>query len=244
MEFTGVLFLVILPVVAYLYASVGHGGASGYLALMALFGISPVFMRPSAWVLNLFVAGIAFYQYQKGGYFRWQLLLPFIIASIPLAAVGGSITIDPVWYKRILGICLVIATLRILGVFGVSTKRRKLPLSGGLVMGGLIGLFSGMIGIGGGIILSPVILLAGWGNVKETAAVSAVFILLNSVSGLISQSLTTGVTFHPYLPIWIIVALAGGYLGGYSGSIRFNRVFVRNALAVVLLLASVKLFLV
>ncbi len=130
------LFLLLLLVTAYLYASVGHGGASGYLALMALFGVAPHFMRPAAWALNLFVAGIAFHQYYKGGHFRWRLLIPFIILSIPMAAVGGSLSIDPYWYKRILGICLILAMLRISGVFGEGQKKRKLPFLLGAIMGG------------------------------------------------------------------------------------------------------------
>jgi hypothetical protein len=238
----------ILPlifIVALLYSSVGHGGASGYLAVMALVGIDAQLMKSSALVLNLFVAGIAFTQYYRAGYFRWNLFWPFAIASIPFAFIGATVHIDPVIYKRILGVCLVIASLRIFGVFNLHNgeQDRPLPLWAGLLIGAILGLLSGMIGIGGGILLSPVILLMGWGNVKETSAVSALFILVNSMSGLTAVWKHHAV-FSPVMFAWIGVAIVGGTIGSYWGSRKANQPALRSALAVCLTLAAIKLIFV
>ncbi len=237
-------FLLILPVVSFLYASVGHGGASGYLALMALFSFTPEVMKPTALLLNLFVAGIAFYHYYRAGYFNRKLFLSFAIASIPFAYLGGTMEIDATLYKKILAVLLVFAILKMLNVFGKeSHTTRDIKIWQGLVVGGLIGFFSGLIGIGGGIILSPVILLLHWGRMKEAAAVSALFIWVNSAAGLIGQ-LSIGVTLSSYSLIMVAIALIGGFLGAYYGSKQFSNKRLRQLLAVVLIMASVKLFLI
>ncbi len=245
MEPAGIFFLTILGVVAFLYASVGHGGASGYLGLMGLFGVATVYMRPSALMLNLFVAGLSFYHFYRGGHFRVKLFIPFALASIPMAFLGAKINLDPIWYKRLLAICLVFATLRMVGLLGINKGQSFDDYKGikwipALIAGGLIGLFSGMIGIGGGIILSPVILLLGWGNIKETAAVSALFILVNSTSGLIGL-ISQGAEFAPKLFMWVSVAALGGFLGSYQASLNFKPGYVKNLLAMVLAMASFKL---
>ena len=237
-------FLPSLCVVAYLYSSVGHGGASGYLALMALFGVETVFMKGSALSLNILVSGMAFFQYYKSGYFRWKLFLPFALASAPMAFLGGSITLDPVTYKRILGVCLVFAVIRILGIFGSESGDRKpVKVLLALFIGLLLGFFSGLIGIGGGIILSPVILLLHWADMKETAAVSALFIFVNSITGLAGLTVT-GFEFAPQIFYWIIAAIIGGTLGSYVGAKKFNNRILTYMLAGVLLIASIKLFIV
>jgi hypothetical protein len=236
------LFLLILPVVAFLYASVGHGGASGYLALMALFSFTPETMKPTALVLNLFVAGIAFYHYYKAGHFSMKLFIPFAITSIPLAFLGGLIEIDAHIYKKILALLLIFAILKMLNVFGKeSTQLKDLKLWQGLVIGGIIGFFSGLIGIGGGIILTPVILLLHWGHMKEAAAVSALFIWVNSASGLLGQ-FTSGVTLSSQTLVLVAIALVGGFFGSYYGSRKFNNQHLRYLLAFVLSIASAKLF--
>src|SRR5690606_4895634 len=193
----------------FLYASVGHGGASGYLALMALFSFAPETMKPTALILNLFVAGISFFYYYKGDHFNKKLFIPFAIASIPMAFIGGTIEIDASIYKKILAVLLVFAILKMLNVFGKENDSVKpIKLWQGLLIGGIIGLFSGLIGIGGGIILTPVILLFHWGNMKEAAAVSALFIWVNSAAGLFGQ-ISSGVRLETASFVLIAFALIG-----------------------------------
>ncbi len=227
--------------VAALYASVGHGGASGYLALMALAGIAPEYMRSSALVLNLFVASVSFWQFARQGFFRWSLFWPFALTSIPMAFVGASLPIDGWLYRRLLGLALFLATLRLLGLLPASDTRRPLLPAIAALIGGLIGLTSGFLGIGGGVLLGPVLLLAGWANAKETACVSALFILVNSFSGLIGQLYSGAFHLHADLIWWIGAALVGGLLGGWLGAARMNQLALRRMLGTVLGIASIKL---
>jgi uncharacterized membrane protein YfcA len=236
------LFLLTLPIVAFLYASVGHGGASGYLALMAIFSFAPETMKPTALLLNLFVAAIAFYHYYIAGFFNKKLFLSFAIASIPLAFIGGMIDVDASIYKKILAVLLIFAILKMLNVFGKeSAYIKQVKLWQGLAVGAIIGFFSGLIGIGGGIILTPIILLLHWGKMKEAAAVSALFIWVNSAAGLIGQ-VSSGVEISSQAFVLVGVALVGGFLGSYYGSRKFNNSLLRYVLAFVLIIASVKLF--
>ena len=237
-------FLAILPIVAFLYASVGHGGASGYLALMAIFSFAPETMKPTALLLNLFVAAIAFYHYYKKGHFNKKLFLSFAVASIPMAFLGGTIDVDASMYKKILGVLLIFAILKMLNIIGKESQYIKdVKIWQGLLVGGIIGFFSGLIGIGGGIILSPVILLLHWGKMKEAAAVSALFIWVNSAAGLFGQ-LSSGVTLTSQSFVLVGFALLGGFFGSYLGSHKFNNKHLRKVLAFVLIIASVKLFLI
>lgn len=241
-----VLFFIVLPLVAFLYASVGHGGASGYLALMALFTFATQDMRILALTLNLFVAGISFYHFQKEGHFRFKLFYPFIIGSIPAAFIGGMIEMDALWYKRILGIFLLLATLRFTMNKSENADSSRINLILAIGIGAIIGLFSGMIGIGGGIILSPVILLLGWGNMKQTAAVSALFILVNSTLGLAGNyfndfNLEVNLSTLKFAGI-IVLACVGGFLGSIWGSRLKNSITLKYLLAVVLFMASIKLW--
>lgn len=235
------IFLMILPIVAFMYAAVGHGGASGYLALMALFGFAPEVMKPTALILNLFVAAIAFIHYAKSGYFNKKLFLSFAITSVPLAFLGGMIEIDASLYKKVLGVLLIFAILRMLNVFGKETEEtNKIKMWQGLIVGGSIGFFSGMTGIGGGIILTPIILLMKWGRMKEAAAVSALFIWVNSAAAMGGQ-LSSGIIIDSQSIILVGIAVVGGFFGGYLGSKKFNNKALRYMLAVVLLIACVKL---
>ena len=235
------LFLLLLATMAFLYASIGHGGASGYLAVLALFSVDPSLMKSSSLVLNIFVSLISFSHYYRGGYFKWELFLPFAVASIPAAYFGAQLEIDPSLYKKVLGICLLFPILRLAGAFGKESDETKaLPWIYALAIGAFIGFLSGMIGIGGGILLSPVILLFHWGKMKETAAVSALFILVNSLSGLIAL-LGKGYTPVAEIYPWIAVAVVGGFAGAYLGSQKFNHSVLRYILALVLLIASGKL---
>ena len=236
------IFLLILPFVSFFYASVGHGGASGYLALMALFSVTPELMKPTALLLNLFVAALAFYYYYKEGYFNKKLFLYFAIASIPMSIIGGYIEVDATIYKKILAVLLQFAILKMLNIFGKeSIIIRELKLWQGIVIGGIIGFFSGLIGIGGGIILSPIILLFHWGKMKEAAAVSALFIWVNSAGGLLGQ-LSSGVSLNIESFGLVAIALIGGFFGAYYGSKKMNNQSLRYLLAMVLVIACIKLF--
>ncbi len=240
-EFSPLLFL-LLPIVAFLYASVGHGGASGYLALMSFFAFSIAVMKPTALVLNILVSCISFYFYFREKQFDWKLFYPFALASIPFSFLGGIITIETRLYKIILATFLIVAVLRLLGAFGKErTRLRPLNLPLALLIGAVIGFLSGLIGIGGGIILSPVILLLGWGNMKQTAAVSALFIFVNSISGLFGFISKGGILPNSSLPL-VALAVLGGILGGYYGSRKFDTLTLRNVLAFVLGIAILKLY--
>lgn len=235
------VFAPLLFTVAFLYASVGHGGASGYLALMAIFSFPAADMKSSALILNMLVSLVSFWQYLKGGHFKWSLFLPFIVTSVPAAFLGAFIKPDPLVYERILGVLLIFPILRLFGIFGVETdKIQKVNLPLALVSGAFIGFFSGMIGIGGGILLSPLILLMHWGNMKQTAAVSALFIFVNSVSGF-SGLLLSGVSINIEIYTWLLIALAGGFAGAYLARKQFSTKFLRMLLSIVLVIASVKL---
>ena len=236
-----ILFYLLLFLVAFFYATVGHGGASGYLALMAIFSVAPEVMKPTALLLNLFVSLVSFIQFYRGGHFNLRLFLPFAIASVPMAYVGGLITIDTEAYKKILGVLLLIPIVRFLFFGNIKVeeiKKSNIPLS--IVIGGIIGFLSGLIGIGGGILLSPVILLLKWADMKRTAAISALFIFVNSLSGLAGQ-LSKGIHFSPDMYAYVGVAFAGGICGAYFGSLKFNQTILKYVLALVLAVAAYKL---
>jgi uncharacterized membrane protein YfcA len=235
------LFYCLLFVVAMLYSSVGHGGASGYLALMAIYAFTPDVMKPTALILNLFVSLTSFIQFYRGEHFKWKIFVPLALASIPLAFLGGLITMEASVYKKILGSLLFIPVIRFLFFANIpdeELKRSNLALS--ILIGSLIGFLSGLIGIGGGIILSPILLLLKWTNQKQTAAISALFIFVNSLSGLAGQ-LTKGLNFSPDMVTYVAVAFAGGLCGAYLGALKFNQNVLKNTLAVVLMMAGWKL---
>ncbi len=237
------LFYALIPIVAFLYSSVGHGGASGYLALMAVFSFPSDMMKQTALLLNLFVAGIAFYQYYKGGYFNRSLFLFFALGSVPAAFLGGLWSLDPWLYKKMLGFILFFAIARMLfKKESTQQKNKQVAAPIGLIIGIVIGLFSGLIGIGGGIILTPVILLFHWGTMKEAAAVSALFIWVNSASGLFGQ-LSSGVNLTTNAFVLVGLALVGGIFGSYYGSQRWNNRRLEYFLALVLTSAGIKLIL-
>jgi len=238
---TFVLFYILLFFVAFLYASVGHGGASGYLALMALYGIAPEVMKPTALVLNLFVSLTSFVQFYRGKYFNWKIFLPLAAASMPLAYIGGLITVDATVYKKILGLLLLLPVARFLFFTNIKVSElKKTDLFLSIVIGAVIGFLSGLIGIGGGIILSPVLLLLKWTDMKQTAAISALFIFVNSLSGLAGQ-VTKGIDFSADMYGYLAVAFAGGLAGAYLGALKFKQEILKYVLAVVLLVAAVKL---
>lgn len=241
-----VLIITLFFGVAFLYASVGHGGASGYLALMALLGIAPYMMKSSGLMLNIMVSGVSFLMFYKSGYFRWKLFWPFAITSIPASFLGAMIVVDSLYYKRILGVLLIFPVLRLLGFFGKSQQedqKKELFIISALVFGAAIGAISGMIGIGGGIILSPLLLVFRWATIKESAAVSALFILCNSVSGF-AGVLYQGLELPDEVLGWLAAALLGGLAGSYYGSRTGQYVSLKYILAIVLIIASSKLIMV
>ena len=234
--------IVLLGIMAFLYASVGHGGASGYLAVMALFAIAPPVMKQTALLLNLGVSLMSFIAFYRQGYFKWNLFWPFALGSIPLAFVGARIPLTDSTYKQILGACLFLAVVRMV----ISLKEgilRSLPPVLGILTGSAIGVLSGMIGIGGGIILSPLLLLFRWASLKEAAAVSALFIFVNSVSGL--AGLKSWIPLDQSQMIyWLGASLLGGFLGARWGAAIASNMKVKWILALVLVIASLKLWFV
>jgi hypothetical protein len=199
-------------------------------------------MKPTALLLNLFVSAISFFQFYRGKHFLWRIFLPLAITSVPLAYLGGTIHIEAGLYKKILATLLLIPICRFLFFSKIAVDDTK-PSSfyWSLLIGGIIGFLSGLIGIGGGIILSPVLLLLKWTDQKQTAAISALFIFVNSLSGLAGQ-FQHGIEFTTGMYVYVGIAVVGGCCGAYLGALKFNQSILKNILAGVLLLASVKLF--
>jgi uncharacterized membrane protein YfcA len=227
---------------AMLYSSVGHAGASGYLAAMALLNVDPAIMKPTALCLNILVASIATYQFARAKCFSWPLLWPFAIASVPAAYLGGAVTLPGAYYRPLVGVVLLFAATRLL--FGtppalegeIKSPHRVLCL----VAGAGIGLLSGLTGTGGGIFLSPLLLFMGWAETRQTSGVSAAFILVNSMAGL-AGLLTGSLAIPSALPLWALVAITGGFIGSHYGSRRLQSVALRRLLALVLVIAGLKL---
>ena len=249
MEPTALLIILAIFIVAVMYSSVGHGGASGYLAVMAFFAtVTPEITKPTALVLNLFVASIATYQFWRAGYFSWRIFWPFAAASIPAAFIGGMISLPTNVYKIVLGVVLMLAALRLAWKLtaGIEAKQPNILIA--LAIGTVIGLLSGLVGVGGGIFLTPVLLLANWAETKTAAGVSAAFILVNSISGLLGNWLLGKGAAVSTLPtdvwFWIVSAVVGGLLGSTLGAKKFDSLTMRRVLAVVLLFAGVKLIFV
>jgi len=230
-------------VVAVLYSSVGHGGASGYLAVMAFLAVAPEVTRPTALVLNLFVASIATWQFWRAGHFSWGLFWPFAIASIPFAFIGGMIKLPTHIYRTVLGAVLLFAAFRLAWSFTRDAEVTRPLIWVALIIGAGIGLLSGLVGVGGGIFLTPVLLLMNWSETKTAAGISALFILVNSAAGLAGNYAQLSV-----LPsnawAWIIAAIAGGILGSLLGAKKFDSLMLRRVLAAVLLMAAMKLIFV
>ena len=249
MDTTGIVLLALLIfAAAALYSSVGHAGASGYLAAMALFGLAPATMKPTALCLNILVASIATLRFWRAGCFHWPLFWPFAIASIPLAFVGGALTLPTTLYKQIVGLTLLYAAFRLFlytraKAEAAATTSRDAPVAPSILLGALIGLLSGLTGVGGGIFLSPLLLLMNWADTRRTAGVSAAFILVNSIAGLLGN-LTNLHALPPALPYFALAAVAGGIIGSEFGSRRLASVTIRRLLAVVLIVAGVKMIFV
>lgn len=227
---------------AVLYASVGHGGASAYLAVMALFGIAPQVMRPTALALNILVSLIALIKFYRAGYFSWRLFLPFALTSLPLAFVGGSIVLPTAIYKPVVGAVLIYAAIRLFfsANVGQQSEVRSVNLPLAMGSGGLIGLLSGLTGVGGGIFLSPLLVLMRWGDMRHVAGVAAAFVWVNSIAGLAGH-LSIVSELPSFLPLWALAAAGGGWLGAEYGSKRLGNPALRRLLAVVLVIAGLKM---
>ena len=237
------LLLLSLFAVAILYSSVGHGGASGYLAVMALFTIPAASTRPTALILNIIVSSIASISFWKAGHFDRKIFLPIVIASVPMAFIGGMIDLPKEWYQRILGVGLFVASFRLAWNFSKVEEINETKPFVLVVLGASIGLISGLIGIGGGVFLTPILLLMKWTNAKTAAAVSAVFILLNSLAGLAGM-FSKEVSIPDQSMMWIVVAVIGGIIGSQLGSRYLDSISLRRVLAGVLIIAAFKLILV
>jgi uncharacterized membrane protein YfcA len=283
----GLTWVGLFFVVAFLYSAVGHGGASGYLALLSLHDIAPEYMKPIALVLNLLVSGMAFIQFYRQGHFLWRLFLPIALFSVPMAYWGGLTPLKDLWYQRGLGVFLLVSVAMMLwprdsGVGqGTSSNDGDVSNNGGgklwnrqtgiaAFMGAVIGYVSGLLGIGGGILLSPVLLMIRWTQQKQTAAISAAFIFVNSAAGLlgfvqqhtpwiIDSQKTGGVADaemagrcafgDPWFAVvaifsvLILPVLLGGLFGSWYGAKKFDQTVMKYILCVVLLIAAIKLLL-
>jgi len=241
-DFQSVLITILLFLVAVLYSSVGHAGASGYLAIMALVGISSEIMRPTALALNIVVAVITTFKFYRAGSFSWRLLLPLVITSIPMAYVGGSIVLPENFYKPLVGLILLFSAWRLIQQArnGTSYEVRKPSIPFLLVSGATLGFLSGLTGVGGGIFLSPLLLFFHWAPIKVISGVAAGFVLVNSISGILGVS-STLTQFHPTLPIWLVVVVIGGFIGAEYGSKRLGNTTIQWLLAIVLIIAGLKM---
>src|SRR5215217_3452824 len=243
---TVLILAVLILVAATLYSSVGQGGTSGYLAAMALVGISPVVMRPTALSLSILVSAIGTVRFHRAGHLYWSVLWPFLVGSVPLAAIGGALRLPDSLYEPIVGLLLLIAA---------STLVWRVPDSGGeyradpqsgvpvvwaVIAGAAIGLVSGLTGVGGGLLLSPLLLLTGWAGIRQTVGVSVAFILVNAMVAL-STNLASMGTLPAPLPIWGVAAVVGGVVGTELGARRLKGRTMRFILAAILALSGLKL---
>ena len=241
------LILLGLMLMAVLYSSIGHGGASGYLVVLSLTGfgmMEPVWLKQNVWCLNLVVSSIAFYHYRSSGYHDWGLTVPFVLSSVPMVLIGSYMRVDGVLYDVLLSFVLLLAAWRLYStVEHNQTDEYEVPGFRMDVMGigGGIGLASGVIGLGGGIFLSPLIILKKWGSPKATAATASVFVWLNSATGLIGSSVSEGfgVEFSALAPFAVAV-LIGGFVGSRYGAEFAPQNRVRAFLIVVLMIASAR----
>jgi len=237
---TGLYFFVI----ALLYSTVGHAGASGYLATMALLSFTPEVMKPTALALNIIVALVATIRFATAGHFSWRLFWPFALASVPMAYIGGGLALHTTVYKILVGIALVFVAIHLIlrsSVASDDTEQAGYPgIVASLAVGGGIGFLSGLTGVGGGIFLSPVLIILHWAGLRRTAAVAAAFILLNSISGLTGY-LHKGGAFPDHIAFWSVAVVSGGFIGSSLGATKLNSPVLRVLLVVMLVLAGLKM---
>ena len=249
--------------IASLYAAVGHGGASGYQAAMALLGTEPALMKPIALTLNIIVSGIASWRFLRAGYFSWRVFLPFALSSVPMAYLGGQVTLTAQYFKPLLGAVLLFAAYRL--VIPLKPRPSAVPdpailvneptssasdlvpapnpphWLAALAIGAALGLLSGLVGVGGGIFLSPLLVFMNWAQLRQISGISAVFILVNSAAGLAAKPASLAL-LPPALAIYALAAVVGGWLGAGYGKQHLSNIAILRVLAAAILIAGVKLF--
>jgi uncharacterized membrane protein YfcA len=231
---------------AILYSSVGHAGASAYLAAMGLLGIAPDVARPTALALNIVVASFVTFRFWRRGYISWRALLPFLVGSVPFAFLGGSLPISGALYKQLVGAVLIVAAVQLFRTARLAAQKDtghmtpRVPTVPAIGIGGAIGFLSGLTGTGGGIFLSPVLLIASWAETRAASGMAAGFILANSISGL-AGNLARLASLPPALPLWIVAVVVGAVIGSEIGTRRAPTFRLREALSVVLVIAGLKL---
>jgi uncharacterized membrane protein YfcA len=245
-----ILLPLLIFIAAVLYSSVGHAGASGYLAVMGLFGLPQAIMRPAALALNVFVASIGTYRFWRAGHLPWRLFWPFAALSVPFAFFGGRLRLSDPVYQRALGVMLLLAAANLIWQT-ISWRRPPMtaikppPIPVALIVGAGLGLLAGLTGVGGGIFISPLLILARWADPKKTAGISAAFILVNSVAGLAGQihsgQFKPGQTLSVEFLTWAIAAAAGGLIGSALGAKKLGHTPLRRVLAAVLVIAGAKM---
>jgi uncharacterized membrane protein YfcA len=234
------LFIFLILVVAFLYSAVGHAGASGYIAVMAILGMAPATIKPIALVLNILVASIGVWQFRRAGHFSWRLFWPFAVFSIPLAFVGGALNLPTHLFKIAVGIVLLFSAIRFF-IKSPSDEAVQPPsLPAALGVGAGLGLLSGLTGTGGGVFLTPLMLFMRWSRTRVASGVSALFILVNSIAGLLGN-LTATHEIPPFAAPLAVAAIVGGWLGAYLGSNRLSVPVIQRLLALVMVLAGCKL---
>ncbi|MEX1131759.1 MAG: sulfite exporter TauE/SafE family protein [Flavobacteriales bacterium] len=232
--------------IAVLYSSVGHAGASGYLAIMALLEFAPESIKPTSLVLNIAVAGIASWRYLRAGCFRWNVFWPVAVVALPMAFLGGALQLPAPAFKLVAGLFLL-ASAVLMGSRAISSPAevdvRNMPRWASALVGVPVGLLSGIIGVGGGIFLSPILIAGRWAALRHVSGIAALFILVNSIAGLLGRS-TADLSLEPYLPWWLIAVVVGGAIGSQLGVSRFGTRAILVALFLVLFTAGVKMLVV
>ena len=225
------------------YASVGHGGASGYLAAMALYGLSPATMKPTALALNILVSTMATFRWWRAGSLNWKAVLPLVVASVPAAFIGGWIHLPNLWYRALIGVALLVAAAKLIwesrAIAADGGKESAVPWLGGGAAGAGVGLLSGLTGTGGGIFLSPILLFANWATARQAAGIVAPFILLNSIAGL-AGNVAAVRSLPAELPYFLVAALLGGLAGLQFGVRMASNVMLQRLLGIILIVAAGK----
>ncbi|MEO8618063.1 MAG: sulfite exporter TauE/SafE family protein [Sphingomicrobium sp.] len=240
-----VAIAVLMGLAAMLYSMVGHGGASAYLAIMALFALAPDVMRPTALALNLVAAGIASIRYARAGQVNWRLLALFVVVAAPAAFVAGKISLPPDIYRPMVGVLLWIAAIRLFWSPKATAARTPSPPSAmvAVPVGAALGFLAGLTGTGGGIFLSPLIILLGWEEPRRTSGIAALFILINSAAGLAGNVASVG-KLPAELPWFGLAVAIGALLGSWLGSRKLDKARLLQGLGLVLVIAGAKLIVV